>query len=113
MSLSAAYAMKKRKNMGKSIDADSSESGGRIGADVVDKVMTKRMAHGGMVEAEEADAKPADYDYLDEQSAPESSNSGAADGDELGNAREDEDRADIVGRAMRQRSMKQRNPRPA
>lgn len=113
MSLSAAYAMKRRKNMGKAEGASDQEASGHIGADIVDKVMAKRMARGGMVESTEADSDSADYDYLDESAVPESTNSGAADGDFLGNEQEDEDRHDIVARVMRQRSMKQRNPRPA
>lgn len=113
-SLAMAYAMKKRKKMGAEMPEIESEHE-PMGGDIVDKAMRKKFADGGMVEteSEEADSKSADYDYLDTHEAPESTNSGAADGDFLGDAREDEDRHDIVARAMKQRSMKQRNPRPA
>lgn len=112
MSFAAAHALKHRKKMGQMPETAKAEP---MGGDIVDRVMAKRMASGGMVEKEpeEADADSADYDYLDTHAAPEGGNTGADDGDMLGDAQEDEDRHDIVARVMRQRSMKQRNPRPA
>lgn len=90
---------------------------------LIHRIMRKRnaMAHGGII-ADEGMGEPsshpdqslADYDYLSSGDLDDSStNSGAADGDFLGNSQEDEDRKDMVKKIMRQRSMKQSNPRPA
>jgi hypothetical protein len=96
-----------------------------FGGDVVDRIMAKRgnhtmMSKGGMVanEGEDelsdmADGKPNEFDDLSMRDYLEFSDTGASAGDELGDAQEDEDRSDIVAKIMRQRSMKQRNPRPA
>jgi len=91
--------------------------------DMVGRIMKQReqhyseggkVANGGMDDLDEmADGKPNNFDDLSLRDDLESSNSGANDGDFLGNEQEDEDRKDIVARIMRQRSMKQRNPRPA
>ncbi len=88
--------------------------------DVVDRVMRKRYSEGGRVanggddDLETlADSAPREFDDLALRDELESSNSGANAGDFLGNKQELDDRRDIVARVMRQRSMKQRNPRPA
>lgn len=85
--------------------------------DLVDRIMTKRMSEGGRVandSAPTADFLPAEYDYMVLNDDLHSTyGDGDNSGDDLGNAREDADRRDIVARVMRQRSMKQRNPRPA
>lgn len=60
---------------------------------------------------EQADEMPAEFDDLALRDHLESTQK--SDGDELGDAREDEDRHDIVARIMKQRKMKQHNPRPA
>lgn len=92
------------------------------GGDIVDHIMKKRqmMSEGGRVAnggedelSDMADGKPNNFDDLSLRDDLESTNSGATAGDFLGNEQEDEDRSDIIGRIMRQRSMKQRNPRPA
>lgn len=92
------------------------------GGDVVDRVMKKRkmfseggrVSNGGDDDFEKmADSRPNNFDDLALRDDLESSNSGANAGDFLGNEQEDMDRKDIVDRIMRQRSMKQRNPRPA
>ncbi len=98
-----------------------SEDDKDLNQDLVDRIMYKRMAKGGVVADEgmgdpmkHPDQMEADYDYLSTGDLDDSTtNSGAADGDEDGNMAEDERRRDIVARIMRQRSMKQRNPNPA
>lgn len=110
-SMAIAHGLK-RKKMGMKSDADPDMSS--MHEDVVDRVMAKRMAEGGMVndESDRADSKSADFDELDQEPVTEFSYTGANSGDELGNAQEEEDRRDIVARVMRKR-MKQSNPRPA
>ncbi len=91
------------------------------GGDIVEHIMRKHYSEGGVAanEGEDelsdmADGKPNEFDDLVLDDHLESHNSGAADGDALGNHQEDEDRHDIVARVMRQRSMKKNhNPRPA
>lgn len=105
------------------------------GGDIVQHIMEKRkMAQGGMIEHEDihhpgavvadegedelshmADGKENDFDYLstgDHELDDSSSNSGSADGDELGDHQEDEDRHNIVAMIMKKRK-KQHNPNPA
>ena len=103
--------------------------------DMVGRIMHKRYAQGGEIELEDihhpgaivadegedelshmADGKENDFDFLatgDHHLDEENHNSGADDGDMIGDHQEDEDRHDMVKRIMRQRSMKQHNPRPA
>ncbi len=92
------------------------------GGDIVDHIMKKRqvyseggrVSNGGDDDFEQmADSSPNNFDDLALRDDLESGNSGASDGDFLGNKQEDEDRGDIIARIMKQRSMKQRNPRPA
>jgi hypothetical protein len=90
--------------------------------DMVSKIMHKRrmMAEGGVVADEgmgdpddHPDQHSADFDYLSTGDLDDSTtNSGAADGDSLGDHQEDEDRHNIVAKIMRKRA-KQTNPRPA
>lgn len=85
---------------------------------IVDRIMSKRkgMADGGAVGEDpdtRADEMSSEYDYLSVGDLDDSSdNSGASDGDFLGNEQEDQDRKDIVSMIMRKRA-KQHNPRPA
>lgn len=125
-SLAMAYGMSKRKKMSEGGEMASGyepmpgdmekENESAMHADgIVDRIMQK-MSEGGRVAnsmGEQADAMPAEFDDLALRDDLESKNTGETAGDHLGNAQEDEDRADIVARIMRQRSMKQRNPRPA
>ena len=110
--LAIEYAMKRKKKM--------AEGGDVYHDELVDRVMERRMSQGGVVsnEGEDelshmADGLPNNFDDLALDDHLESHNSGSADGDFLGNEREDEDRRDIVAKLMRQRKMKQHNPRPA
>ena len=140
-SLAIAYAMKRKaKKMahGGMVHEDEMESGYEsepevhdpemqhddMDADLVDRIMRKRvkmMPEGGVVAdegmgdpMEHADQDSAYYDYLSSGDLDDhTTNSGAADGDFLGNEREDEDRHDIVSRIMRSRAKKDRMPRPA
>ena len=94
--------------------------GGMMHDDLVDRVIKRHYSEGGMVAnggeddfEQLADSRPNNFDDLSLRDHLESTNSGAADGDFLGNEAEDEHRRDIVARIMRQRMMKQHNPRPA
>ncbi len=81
--------------------------------DMVDRIMLKRMAAGGVIandDEPEADAESADFDDLVEDDQLEGEYPGSQ---EIGDEREDDDRKDIVGRIMRSRSKKDRMPRPA
>ncbi len=96
---------------------DFSEEDRLAYGDVVGRIMHRRMSEGGKV----ANATPPDAEFesneFDDLVKDDDLHStyGQDDnaGDALGNAQEDEDRRDIVARIMRQRSMKQHNPRPA
>jgi hypothetical protein len=119
-SLAIAYQMKRKKRMPEiESDHEAPPSGATHYDDLVDRVMRKRMSEGGMVAnggedelSHMADGKPNNFDDLALRDDLESTNSGAADGDFLGDEREDHDRSDIVARVMRKRG-KQHNPRPA
>ena len=85
--------------------------------DMIDRIMAKHYSMGGRVANDTdplADTLPNEFDDLVlrdnlESTYGDDNNSG----DASGNAQEMEDRRDIVARIMRQRSMKQHNPRPA
>lgn len=82
---------------------------------IVDRIM-KRFSKGGEVANDTppiVDAEPAEYDDLVLDDGLEMSETGANSGDELGDEQEDEDRRDIVGRVMKSRAKKDKNPRPA
>ena len=116
-SLAVAYAMKKRKHMGmgESQSGESTTEPLPTHGDIVDRIIAKKYSKGGMVANDtEIDAgfAPANFDDLALRDDLEGTNSGAADGDFLGNEQEDKDRDDIVMRAMNRR-IKQTNPRPA
>jgi len=91
--------------------------------DMIDHVMKHRMKHyseGGRVanSGEDdldkmADGRPNNFDDLSLRDDLESSYTGANSGDELGDAREDHDRADIIAKIMASRRKKDRLPRPA
>ena len=137
-SLAIAYAMKKRAKMADGgmtyepsmhkMEEEDTETTHDLGeahsvyadGDIVGRVMHRRYSEGGRVanEGEDelshlADGAPNEFDDLALDDHLESHNSGADDGDFLGNEQEDHDRADIISKIMKQRSMKQRNPRPA
>lgn len=135
-SLAIAYAMKKRpKKMAlggemesgygdeprehevDNEEADQEDEMAYAHGDIVDHILRKRMSEGGRVANDTspiADSRPNQFDDLVlrddlESSYGEDDNSG----DALSNKREEEDRQDIISRIMRQRSMRERNPRPA
>lgn len=84
------------------------------GADLVDKIMAKRMSKGGVVANEDhghededlADFSPNEFDDLVLRDDIEFSYTGANSGDEIGNAQEDEDRDDIVSKIMKSRRLR-------
>ncbi len=84
------------------------------GADMVDRIMKRRMSEGGRVSNEDhgpdddrlADFSPNEFDDLALRDDLESDYTGANSGDEIGNAQEDEDRSDIVSRIMKSRRMR-------
>jgi hypothetical protein len=87
-------------------------------ADFVARIMHKRKMYseGGEVANDDqpmADAMPNDFDDLALRDGLEFHDTGANSGDELGDHQEDEDRKDIVGKIMKSRSKKDKNPRPA
>lgn len=100
---------------------DEDEMAYAMGGDVVDRIMSKRqnmseggkVANGSMTDDSQAGFKPNEFDDLVLRDDLEGGYTAANSGDEIGNAREDEDRADIVSRIMHQRKMRQTNPRPA
>ena len=131
-SLAIAYSMKRKAQqkmaMGGALESGYSELPtehelmNHAGNSLVDRIMAKRqnmMAEGGVVadegEADEpADHEANDFDYLSTGDLDDSTtNSGSADGDQLGNSQEDEDQRDMVARIMKSRSLKDRMPRPA
>lgn len=77
---------------------------------MVDRIMRKRMAHGGEVMA---DFEPNEFDELELEPAPSPPHSGADYGDDLGDEEVAEEDHDLVSRIMRSRSKKDRMPRPA
>lgn len=90
-----------------------------MGGDVVDRILAKKYSEGGRVAnggeddfEKMADSLPNEFDDLALDDSLESTNSGAADGDFLGDSQEDQDRSDIVARIMKKR-MRQHNPVPA
>jgi len=93
------------------------ESAYAYGGDIVDHIMRKRYSEGGKVANATpivAGFKPNEFDDLvlrDDLESTYGHDDNA--GDALGNAQEDEDRHDIIARIMKQRKMKQHNPRPA
>lgn len=91
-----------------------------MGGEVVDRIMRKKYSEGGMVAnggdddlSKMADGMPNNFDDLALRDDLESSSDGSNNGDFLGNEQEAEDRSDILARIMKQRKMKQSNPRPA
>jgi len=87
--------------------------------DMVGRIMKQRQrmySKGGEVANDTppmADSESDDFDYMAQHDGLESSYSGANSGDELGDAQEDHDRADIVARVMKSRRLKDKMPRPA
>lgn len=91
--------------------------------DMVGKIMKQRQkmfSKGGMVAnggedelSHMADGKPNNFDDLALRDDLDFSYDGANSGDEIGNAREDHDRSDIVAKIMASRRKKDKMPRPA
>lgn len=72
-----------------------------------------RIANGGEDDLDRmADSKPNNFDDLALDDHLEGHNSGADDGDSLGNHQEDEDRKDIISKVMASRRKKDRLPNP-
>lgn len=97
-----------RKNLAEGGDASDDEM-----HPMVSKVM---MSRGGMISNDdepEANSMPAEFDDLALDDHLEGTNSGFADGDEIGDSQEDDDRHDIVARILSSRKKKDRMPRPA
>lgn len=93
----------------------------RKALDMVGHIMKKRahkMSRGGQVANDvgmgaSADLEDNQFDDLVKRDDLESSYTGANSGDEIGDAREDADRRDIVAMIMKSRKKKDRLPRPA
>lgn len=108
-----AYAKKR--------EAEHMSCGGEMEDSPTIKRIMKKYSKGGMVanggddDANElADSDPAEFDDLalrDELESTYGNDNNS--GDALGNARTDEDNHDTVSRIMRQRKMRQSNPKPA
>lgn len=87
--------------------------------DMVGRIMKQRehmYSEGGRVANDDepmADSMPAEYDDLVLDDHLDGHNSGAADGDDLGNTKEDHDRSDIISKIMRSRAKRDKMPRPA
>lgn len=124
--LAIAYAMKKRaqkKAMGGEMASgyeempkehdEMNEAAEHEDEDMLSKILRKHYAEGGEVTPKVPHTEINDFDYLDTADLDDSTtNSGAADGDHLGNEQEDQDRHDIVAMVLKKRA-KQHNPRPA
>lgn len=83
--------------------------------DMVMRIMRKRYSEGGVVSNEDApmaDSMPAEFDDLELDDHLEGHDTAAGDGDDLGDAQEDEDQKDVVARIMRSRAKKDRLPNP-
>lgn len=101
--LAQAYAMSKRKKMAMGGEVPKAEL---HHDDLVDRIMEKRSMP-------MADDMSADFEATPEASEIESTNSGGADGDFMGNESEEQDRRDIVGKIMHSLAKKDRLPSPA
>ncbi len=143
MSMAIKYAMKKRGKKGSICDAHGASNcmacggkmadGGMVEEEeasgyqpfpkpedageegIVDRIMN-RFAKGGAVANDTppvADFEENDFDVLPEMEDTEADETGAEDGDDLGNEQMEEDEDDIVNRAMKSWKKKDKNPRPA
>jgi hypothetical protein len=87
--------------------------------DMVGRIMKQRQqrfSEGGKVANQDEEITgdmPNEFDVLHLEDNLEGHDTGANSGDELGDAQEDKDRADIVARIMASRKKKDRNPNPA
>ena len=87
--------------------------------DMIDRIMKKRQhmySEGGKVansDEIEAGFMPNEFDDLHLRDDLEEHYTGANSGDEIGNEREDHDRADIIARVLASRKKKDRLPHPA
>jgi hypothetical protein len=99
-----------------STEPKENESANMEDADMIARIMAKRkqFAEGGKVDQDmpEADFMPNEFDELQLSDGLETENTGASNGDELGDAAEDEDRKDIVARIMASRKKKDKLPNP-
>lgn len=95
---------------------DDEESSG-YPPDLVSRILHERMmSKGGQVSNDTpvtADFEDNQFDDLVKDDDLEFHDTGANSGDEIGDAQEDEDRHDIVGKIMKSRSKKGKMPRPA
>ncbi|MES2347841.1 MAG: hypothetical protein V4641_09770 [Pseudomonadota bacterium] len=116
MSMAIKYNMAKRAKkmaMGGTTAVDAADGCAAPKGDVVDRAMAKRKSQGGIIAngtPPVADGESADYDVMKDDDL-ESTNTGASDGDDLGDAKVESESDDVVSRAMRKR--KDKNPRPA
>lgn len=143
MSMATKYAMQKRAKKGTACDAHGETGcmacggkmadGGMVEEEeasgyqpfpepedageegIVDRIM-QRFAKGGAVANDTppvADFEENDFDVLPEMEDTEADETGANSGDEEGDKVEDEEREDVVSRAMKSWKKKDKNPRPA
>lgn len=107
------------KNLKEGLGIATYAGGGEVEMDMIGHLMNKRakmMSEGGKVaNADEIEAgfMPNEFDDLHLRDDLESSYTGANSGDELGDAQEDHDRADIIAKIMASRRKKDRMPHPA
>jgi hypothetical protein len=97
-------------------DSDEPRQSDGYGDGLVDRIIQRmseggKVANGSMTEGL-ADEAPNEFDDLVLRDDLKSTNSGANDGDAIGNDQEDEDRDDIVSRTMRSWAKKDRLPNP-
>lgn len=97
-------------------ETENEMEGKAHGGDIVSRIMHKKYSHGGVVSnqgqsmpSHQAGSKPREFDYLVEEGGPESTQHDL--GDELGNAREDHDRHDIVSKIMHSLAKKGKMPK--
>ena len=99
---------------------DNYQSAANLEKDLVDRIIEQRMyslggevANGGEDKLSQmADSDPNEFDDLALEDDLEFHETGANSGDELGNARTDEDEHDVVAKVMRSRAKKDRLPNP-
>lgn len=87
-----------------------------VSDEIVDRIMRKAFSKGGEVANATppmADSMPSEFDDLALDDSLHGTNSGAADGDDLGDAEEDHERGDVISRILKSRAKKDRMPRPA
>lgn len=98
------------------LEDENEEESMAHGGDIVSRIMSKKYSKGGVVANEgdaiashQADQHAREYDYLVEEGGMESTQHDF--GEELGDAREDHDRHDIVSRIMHSLAKKNKMPK--